>query len=106
MSMLTRCYITALVMWGALVPSRSGGAARLPDTGAVPPGYLPVPPQDASRCLADLGRAAGADGRLALFFPGCLAPAAPAILFRLKREGFSGCRVTATADGLLVDATR
>jgi len=72
----------------------------------VPTGYLPVPPEDIPLYLADLGRAVGNDGKLALFFPECAALAAPFLLFRLKRTGFSACRVTATDEGLLVDAAR
>jgi hypothetical protein len=45
-------------------------------------------------------------GRLALFFPDCAAAAAPFVMFRLKREGFSGCRASATREGLLIDALR
>ncbi len=102
MPILTRCRITALVMRGALVPTRPISAipAR-PDSGS-----LTVLPESILYCLADLGRSVDPDGRLALFFPGCLAFAAPAVLFRLKREGYSNCRATATSEGLLVEATR
>ena len=47
-----------------------------------------------------------ATGELRLFFPRCLAIAAPFILFRLKREGFSSCSVTASDQGLLVQGRR
>jgi len=45
-------------------------------------------------------------GELRLFFPDCLPLAAPFILFRLKRQGFSGCYVRATDRGLYVAARR
>jgi hypothetical protein len=38
--------------------------------------------------------------------PGALPVAAPFILYRLKRSGFSGCRVTVERGGLRVDARR
>ncbi|MBJ6726044.1 hypothetical protein [Geomesophilobacter sediminis] len=47
-----------------------------------------------------------ASGELRLLFPGVLPVAAPFILFRLKREGFSRCRAEATRDGILVTAHR
>ncbi|HEY6872996.1 MAG TPA: hypothetical protein VI298_09765 [Geobacteraceae bacterium] len=107
MSLLTRCYITALVIRGALVPFRSrADLPGVPGSEGAPAGYRPVPLAEIASYLADLGRTVNADGSLKLFFPGCLALAAPALLFRLKREGYSNCRATATTDGLLVDATR
>lgn len=101
--MLTRCYITALVIFRALVPSRPG---QVPPGAAVPSGYCTVPPGEVGLCLGDLSRAVGKDGRLALFFPCCGAAAAPFVLFRLKRQGYSNCRATVTGDGMLVEGTR
>lgn len=107
MTILGKLYITALVIFRSLAPSRPenappGGA----DAAASPPGYRPVPSGEIPRYLADLSRAVGKDGKLALFFPGCRAAAAPFVLFRLKREGYSNCSATATADGLLLKASR
>jgi hypothetical protein len=103
--MSRRFYITALVILRSLMPLRSGhvpsGVAAVAASG-----YLPVPPEEISWYLANLGRVVGVDGKLALFFPGCRAPAAPFVLYRLKREGYSGCTATATPDGLLVKAAR
>jgi len=48
----------------------------------------------------------GTDGFLKIFFPGVFPLAAPFLLYRLKRTGFSGCRVTVTDGGLLVTASR
>jgi hypothetical protein len=56
--------------------------------------------------LADLNRAINGEGELNLSFPGCFAWAAPFLLFRLKRNGFSNGRVVSTAEGLLLTATR
>lgn len=107
MNFLRRLYITALVIRAALLSPRRGSVLPgVPDGTAAPPGYLPVPARQAPCYLADLGRAVGRDGKLALFFPGCGAPAAPFVLFRLKRQGFSNCTATATADGLSVEAWR
>lgn len=100
-------YMTALVIFRSLVPSRAEsfnpGSAK---TTAGPPGYLNIPPEEITPYLSDLRRAVGKEGRLALFFPGCRALAAPFVLFRLKREGYSNCRAAATPEGLLVEATR
>ena len=103
--MPTRFYITALVILRSLVPRRSeqapSGAAKVMASG-----YLSALPKEIPWYLANLGRVVGADGKLSLFFPGCRAPAAPFVLYRLKREGFSGCTATVTPDGLLVKAAR
>jgi hypothetical protein len=65
-----------------------------------------VSPGDVSFAPADLERATGPDGTLTLRMPRCAAPAAPFVLFRLKRSGFSDCRAIATKEGLLVEARR
>lgn len=53
-----------------------------------------------------LGRLLDSRGELRLFFPRCLAIAAPVLLFRLKREGFSRCSVAVSDQGLLVRGRR
>ena len=103
--MSRKFYITALVIFRSFVPLRSGqvpsGVAEVAASGS-----LPVPPEEIPWYLANLGRVVGVDGKLTLFFPGCRAPAAPFVLYRLKREGYSGCTATATPDGLMVKAAR
>ena len=61
---------------------------------------------DPRRIRGGMGRLLDSRGELRLFFPGCLAIAAPVILFRLKREGFSRCSVEASPQGLLVRGWR
>lgn len=46
------------------------------------------------------------DGFLKIFFSDVFPLAAPFLLYRLKRTGFSGCKVTVTDGGLLVTARR
>jgi len=46
------------------------------------------------------------DGTTGIFISNVLPLAAPFILFRLKRTGFSGCRVIVKDGGLLVTASR
>ena len=53
-----------------------------------------------------VGRLLDSRGELRMFFPHCLAVAAPVLLFRLKREGFSRCSVEASPEGLLVRGSR
>ncbi len=47
-----------------------------------------------------------APGTCTLFLPDTSPLAAPFILFRLKRNGYSACRVTVAHSGLLVSAAR
>jgi len=97
---------TVRVIVNSLCPAGRRAPLAGSVSGQAPPGYTPVPPEAISLYLAGLDSAVGGDGKLALFFPDCAALAAPFLLFRLKREGYSGCRAMATKGGLLVDATR
>jgi hypothetical protein len=45
-------------------------------------------------------------GELQIFFPDCTALAAPFVLFRLKRQGFSRCTVQVSEEGLYVKGLR
>ncbi|RNC72258.1 MAG: hypothetical protein ED859_02675 [Desulfuromonadales bacterium] len=71
-----------------------------------PAGFTVVEPSQVSRYLAEPGRAVDCRGELALFFPHCPALAAPFLLFRLKRLGFSRCRVRVLPEGLALTARR
>ncbi len=96
--------ITLLVIANSLFPRKHGAPRCSPNT--IPPGYTPVPREAIPACLAALDREVGTDGKLALFFPNCAVAAAPFLLFRLKREGYSDCRATSTGTGLSLDASR
>ena len=56
--------------------------------------------------FTDLERQHGRSAELALYLPGVHPLAAPAIMFRLKRTGWSACRVTVTPAGLHLTARR
>lgn len=69
-------------------------------------GYTQILPEHAPLYLANLDAAVNQRRELALFFKGCLMPAAPFLLFRLKREGFSSCRIAVLPDGIALNAHR
>ena len=100
-----RLLITARVALYALLPPRK---RTTPSPILITSSTLPteVSSQALRWALADLSQHVRTDGTLALFFPGCLAPAAPFLLFHLKRRGFSSCRATTAPGGLLLAATR
>lgn len=82
----------------ALLPSRGGKAD-------------PTAAGEVRRCepheiLGGMGLFLDNRGELRLFFPECRPLAAPLILFRLKREGFSRCSVQVRERGLLVQGRR
>lgn len=82
--------------------------ALLPPTGGA---ASPTKPGEVQRCTprqirGGMGRFLDSKGELRLLLPNCLAIAAPVVLFRLKREGFSGCFVQASEQGLYVEARR
>jgi len=98
---------TAVVIRYALFPPRQENAGYN-STASVEPssGDIEVNGDNVRFFLAELKRASIREGKLRMFFPGCLALAAPFLLFRLKREGFSNCRVLMTGGGLLLTASR
>jgi hypothetical protein len=71
-----------------------------------PDGCRFIGPAEIRACLGNLGKAVDPDGKLALFFPDCSPLAAPFLLFRLKRTGFSNCRIVTTGEGLSLHGTR
>ena len=100
-------YITSLVIFRALFPGRSGwGALAADDTFARSDLPRSISPAAVAWYLGNLRQVARRDGGLSLLFPGCRAPAAPFLLFRLKREGFSNCVAVADVDGLRLYADR
>jgi hypothetical protein len=56
--------------------------------------------------LANIATGIDQDGQLRLQIPGCHSLAAPFILFRLKRSGFSACQVIHENGGLTISARR
>lgn len=110
MKPIIRLRILASIAVNAVAPSTKKGGA-LPRTAArsslhAPPGFVPVPLDSIPFYLADPDRAANGRGELALFFPGAPALAAPFLLFRLKRLGFSRCRAEARDGGVTLTARR
>lgn len=101
--------MTLLVTANALLPRRNGssmtGFASNP-SGDIASAYMHVPPKKVRLYLADLDSAVNRQYECALFFPDCLAPAAPFLLFRLKRQGFSNCCISMTTGGLALYARR
>jgi hypothetical protein len=93
-----RLLCTLQLMRWALFPGAEPGTSP-PEFG----GVLRCAPR---QIRGGMGRLLNSRGELRLFFPGCLAIAAPLVLFRLKREGFSRCSVEASDQGLLVQGRR
>ncbi|MBT1074279.1 hypothetical protein [Geobacter grbiciae] len=110
MALFSGMKLFVIIALNALWPRTKTGGAPLrnaaPHLPSVPPGFTPVAPAGISPILADPGQAVNAEGDLSLFFPGCPALAAPFLLFRLKRLGFSRCRVRLLPEGLALTARR
>jgi hypothetical protein len=81
-------------------PHEAAGAARR-DSGAGE--VLSCTPRQIGE---NLDRLLDDRGELGLFFPHCRAIAAPVVMFRLKRRGFSRCSIEASDQGLLVRGRR
>jgi hypothetical protein len=100
MTLWTRLGCTLELVFFALFAADGQTMAR---DGGARPGVM-------SRCtprqIRGVQRFFDAQGRLFLFFPGCLAIGAPFVLFRMKREGFSNCSVQGSKEGLFVRGRR
>ncbi len=107
MSLINRFYISALVMIWALFPPRTGSEEL---RGTAAEGHsaerLAGNREIVRFYMADLSRALDSRRELKIIFPGCFVFAAPLLLFRLKRWGFSNGRALMTADGLFLAASR
>jgi len=100
-------YLSALVSRYALFPpGRESSGQHAADQPTLQNPHVALTRGDIRYYLSDINRAADRQGEIKLLFPGCLVFAAPALLFRLKRSGFSNCRVILTVGGLLLCATR
>lgn len=84
------------------IPFESAFHRALPAVGGE---FISVPETQLSH-LNDFRTAVNDKQQLRLFFKDCLAPAAPFLLFRLKRQGFSQCRAQATREGIYLSAER
>ena len=93
-----RLFATVQLMFFALLPAQGAGNSPGEADGA-----LRCTPR---QIRGGMNRLLNSRGELRLFFPGCLAIAAPVLLFRLKREGFSNCTVESSKRGLLVRGRR
>jgi hypothetical protein len=108
MGFARRFFFTAQLMLCALLPPVADGAAA----AKLPPANPDSRELEGARsCLpreirGGRDRHLNSEGELRLFFPDCLAVAAPLVLFRLKREGFSRCSVKVSDQGLLVRGRR
>jgi hypothetical protein len=97
---------TAQLALFALLPPLTAGAVA-PQGGTAAPRKV-----EGAHCCTPSQMRGGRDrllnsqGELRLFFADCLAIAAPLVLFRLKREGFSRCSVEVVHRGLLVSGRR
>lgn len=113
--MLHNIYLTALVISYSIFPPirENAGYNRKATADPAKPGIsvysksiITVKSDNVRFYLADLNRAINPQGELRLLFSGCLALAAPLLLFRLKRDGFSDCRALMTPEGVLLSAIR
>ena len=85
---LGRVALTIEVIFCALFPRALSRRGRCPEVPGMP--------------CRGAGRVIRETGEVEVFLPGCLAPAGPALLFRMKREGFSRCRVEVRRNGLML----
>jgi hypothetical protein len=109
MSMLARLHFSLLIIRHALVPGKTPCGQYAPPLSTMSqsaPTPRTVVAGELAWYLAWPDHTLDATGCISLFFPGALPLAAPFLLFRLKRQGFSTCRAIAGRDGILLTASR
>ena len=99
----TRLSLTLRLILLSLVPAVAHGLTLAPSPI---PDSSTMSPEELMFCLRNPERVAGLTEGRAFRVPGVFPQAAPFVLFRLKRWGFSGCRVTVHQDGLCIEARR
>jgi hypothetical protein len=97
-----RLSVTLRLILLSLVPALSRGCSPLILTDS----YHSVSSDELLFCLCAPDFQTGFTTGRSLTVPGALAPAAPFVLFRLKRWGYSGCRVSADQNGLRIEVRR
>lgn len=95
---MKRTLRTLELIWRLILPPR-GGAPQPTTSGEV----RTCEPEEIGR---GMGLYLDSAGKLRLFVPQCRPIAAPVVLFRLKRQGFSRCSVEESGGGLLIRAQR
>lgn len=103
MSNINRIYATLLLIRYAVFPAKRAARFYWPSAGG---GITRTPPQAFAAQLSTLETALQANGKLEILFEDALAPAAPFLLYYLKRNGFSECRAVVEPDGIIVTARR
>jgi hypothetical protein len=107
LSLFKRLYLSVLVITYSLItPKSDNGVQPAVEKTLSQPPHIATTKEAIRFYLEDLSRGVDQQGELKLLFSGCLAFAAPFLLFRLKRIGFSNCRVLMTGEGLFLRATK
>lgn len=98
-----RIYATWRLIRYTLVPLEKTERFCLPPANG---SIIRVLPTDFAALLTELDSCLRPDGRLELLFEGAMAPAAPFLLYHLKRNGFSDCKAVVTEEGIRLTARR
>ena len=92
---------TFLAIRLSIWPQKNGATGRFPDYTV-----LNAPQVAAANQQTDTAASHNLNHQLSVRIDGCHHLAAPFVLFRLKRTGFSACRVVYENDGLTIYARR
>jgi hypothetical protein len=102
-----RFYLSALVIaYSLITPNSDNSGQTAVEETLSQHHHIASTKKEIRFYLGELSRGVDRHGEMKLLFPGCHLFAAPALLFRLKRSGFSNCRALMTREGLLICATR
>lgn len=103
MTNINRIYATLLLIRHTVVPVKKGERSFQLPVGS---GILRIPPEAFAAVLLNLGFCLRPEGEVELLFEGALAPAAPFLLFHLKRKGFSDCKAVISPEGIKLTVRR
>ncbi len=103
MTNINKLYATLLLIRYSISPPKGGEQLFFPpENGST----TVIPPAAFSAAIPDLNSLLRPDGTLELMFEEAQHAAAPFLLSRLKRNGFSNCRAIVNSQGILVTALR
>jgi len=103
MTNINRLYATLLLIRYTLLPAKKAARRSFPCAGG---SLIRIPPEAFAALLPAVDSCLRPDGRLELLFEAVLAPAAPFLLYHLKRNGFSGCQAVIVPEGIILTARR
>ncbi len=106
MDLVKRFRTTAIIIAHSLFPSEEKAHLAKHEFCHDAADCQSIVPDHIQYFMANPDCAVNGNGELTLFFPDCISLAAPFLLMRLKRTGFSRCQAVIECGGIVLTARR